>query len=137
MDFVHIFIYWVTNNKFVTFFNFYFSIILCYFLQHCLYFLVRTTCSVQSCIFRIYSICNIIDISLNTGQSNIHIYSIYDIINIIIISIMRKFSTFFYYNIFILIFLYFYFLINILHNYKYLTENHFDYIFLISYLQSK
>ncbi len=38
MDFVHIFIYWVTNNKFVTFYNFDFSLILCYFPQHCLYF---------------------------------------------------------------------------------------------------
>ena len=39
MDFVHIFIYLVKNNKFVTFFKFIFFLSLCYFPQHCLYFL--------------------------------------------------------------------------------------------------
>jgi hypothetical protein len=38
MDFVHILIYWLTNNKFVTFSNFDFFLILYYFPQHCLYF---------------------------------------------------------------------------------------------------
>ena len=38
MNFVHIFIYWLTNNKFVPFFKFIFSLILSYFPQQFLYF---------------------------------------------------------------------------------------------------
>jgi len=38
MDFVHILFNRLTNNKFVTFLIFYFSLILSYFPQHCLYF---------------------------------------------------------------------------------------------------
>lgn len=38
MDFVHIFIYWLTSNKFAAFLRFNFSLILCYFPQQFLYF---------------------------------------------------------------------------------------------------
>lgn len=49
-------------------------------------FLSRTTSSVQSHIILIYDIYSIIDIPLNTSQSNIRIYSIINIISTISIS---------------------------------------------------
>ena len=77
MDFVHIFIYWVTNNKFVTFFNFNCILILYYFPQQFLYFFPEPQIHPFSVYMILWNIYSIIYISRENGSERYWYYVIH------------------------------------------------------------